>query len=157
MKKVAEGGLGPGTRFPRGLTGMGPNQRPGILTSGQLVAVEPGVRGAILQGAEQRQEGPVSEPPLLWVGLQAGRHRLLPGAKSPFPSPPGSQPQPLAPSPRLRCTRGEAEGGDLPGLSRRPCAALHPAHPATRSEAADRRCQVGSFCLEGEVTKSRPK
>lgn len=44
--------------------GTGPNQRPGILASGQLVAVEPTVRGAILQDGEKRQEVLVSEPPL---------------------------------------------------------------------------------------------
>lgn len=64
-KKAAEEGLAPGTLwgevlFLRGLAGTGPNQRPGMLSCGQLVAVEPGVRGTILYGGEKGQEVPVS-------------------------------------------------------------------------------------------------
>uniref|UniRef100_A0ABI7XPR9 phosphatidate phosphatase n=1 Tax=Felis catus TaxID=9685 RepID=A0ABI7XPR9_FELCA len=51
--------------------GTGPNQRPGILASGQLVAVEPTVRGAILHGGEKRQE--VLTQTMNYVGQLAGQ------------------------------------------------------------------------------------
>lgn len=48
----------------------------------------------------------------------------------------------------------EARRGGPPGLPLGPCTTLHMAHLVMRSEAMDRRCDVGSFCLEGGVTES---
>lgn len=43
----------------------------------QLVASEPGVRGAVLYGGEEGQEVPISELLRLWVGGQAGHHEVV--------------------------------------------------------------------------------